>query len=252
MQFKERDMVDGREELRTLHFARFVELHDHNQLGYFTVFDGDFRNYLADFIPYLGPAFDLLFKHVVDGPPVPCERNIEAFIDWSSAHHRESIGFYSAYPALSVKEIRTQAAIDVGGIESSGQSSLTLPLRAKSPTHFAALTQSLTGYLPDLYAALDAIGTVNFFRWVPLDTQALIVVAEYGGKLQELAECFSTHLGPVFDEIFQKVFDCPALPVGNNRSEFTAWITRRNLKTWGLYSAYPSLSVQRIRAMGQA
>jgi hypothetical protein len=32
MQFKERDMVDGREELRTLHFARFVELHDHNQL----------------------------------------------------------------------------------------------------------------------------------------------------------------------------------------------------------------------------
>ena len=47
MQFKEQQMVEAREALRTLHFARFVELRDHNRLAYFTVFDGDFRTYFV-------------------------------------------------------------------------------------------------------------------------------------------------------------------------------------------------------------
>src|SRR6516164_4413695 len=71
--FKERKITEEREAIGSLHFARFVELLDHNHLGYFAVFDGDFRAYLRDFINDIGPVFDSLIKHVVDGPPVPCE-----------------------------------------------------------------------------------------------------------------------------------------------------------------------------------
>jgi hypothetical protein len=247
LQFKEREMVDARESLCTVHFARFVELRDHNQLGYFMVLDGDFRIYFRDFIQYVGPAFDMLFKHVVDGPPLPCERNREAFIDWISAHCREDIGFYTAYPTSPVKEIRARAGIDLGGVDRGEQSPLTLVLPVRSPTHFAALSHSLTQFLPELYSALDTIGTVHFLRFVPLGTHALVLVGEHDGELAKVAEDFQTHLGPIFDEIFQNVIDSPPTPVRENRRAFTEWVIARNLKTWVLYSAYPSLTVQNIR-----
>lgn len=89
--FKKWQISEERETIGTLHFARFVELLDHNQLGYFAVFDRDFRTYVRDFINDIGPVFDALIKHVVDGPPVPCES--DTFIDWSSTHNR--LEFYS-------------------------------------------------------------------------------------------------------------------------------------------------------------
>jgi hypothetical protein len=250
MQFKEEQMVDAREALRTLHFARFVELRDHNRLAYFTVFDGDFRTYFGDFINYSGRAFDALFKHIVDGPPLPCERNREAFLDWSSAHNSESIGFYSAYPTLSVKEIRARAGIEVGGVDLwGGHFPLTLVLQVESPTHFVALSQSLAQLFPKLDVALDTIGTVHFFRFVPLGTHAIALVAEHDGDLAKLTEDSSAHLGPIFDAIFENVIDGPPTPVQENRRAFTDWIIAHNLKTWGLYSAYPTLSVQDVRAL---
>lgn len=247
-QFREREMVDAREKLCALHFARFVELRDQNQIGYFTVFDGDFRIYFGDLIQYIGPVFDSLFKHIVNGPPVPCERNRKAFLTWSSAHHQEGIGFYSAYPTLSVKEIRARRGVDFGGVNLYDQSPLTLVVPVKSPTHFAALSQSLTQFLPELYPALDTIGTVYFFRFVPLGTHALALVGEHDGELAKLAEDFLTHLGPMFDEIFQNAVGTPPTPVRENRRAFTDWVIGHNLKTWGLYSAYP-LTVQNIRVL---
>jgi hypothetical protein len=246
---REREMVDAREALGTLHFARFVELHDHNRLGYFTVFDGDFRTYLGDFLPYFGPTFDALFKHVVDPPPVPCEKNREAFITWCSVHNPESIGFYSAHPTVSVKEIRARSGTEFGRVDAGEQSALTIVLPMKSPTHLAALSRSLNQFLPELYAKLDSIGTVHFFRFVPLGTDALALVGEHDGEFAKLAEDFWTHLGPMFDEIFENAIGAPPTPVRENRAAFTDWFIRHNLKTWGLYSAYPALSVKNVRVL---
>jgi hypothetical protein len=245
----ERGMVDARELLGTLHFARFVELHDHNRLGYFTVVDGDLRAYLGDFLPYIGPVFDALFKHVVDGPPVPSEKNREAFITWCSAHNQESIGFYSAHPTLSVKQIRARSGTEFGRVDAGEQSALTIVLPMKSPAHLAALSRSLNQLLPDLYANLDTIGTVHFFRFVPLGTDALALVGEHDGELAKLAEDFWTHLGPMFDEIFQNAISAPPTPVWENRAAFADWFIGHNLKTWGLYSAYPALSVKNVRVL---
>lgn len=247
--FKVVEIMAARDAIGTSHFARFVKLHDQNYLGYFTAFDGDLRNYFSELINYMGPIFNSLFQRVVDGPPLPCERNRDAFIDWSMAHNLEGIGFYSACPSLTVKEIRARAGIDFGGVDPSGQSPLTLILPVKSPNHFLALSQSLTRFLPQLYSALEMIGTVYFLRFVPLGTHAMVLVAEHDLPPEKLAQDFATHLGPMFDEIFKNVIDGPPTPVQGNTRAFSDWIVAHNLETWGFYSSYPTFTVHEIRAL---
>src|SRR5882762_7503431 len=43
----------------TPHFAQFVPLED-NQIGFFTVYDGSFETYIADFTKNIGEVFDLI------------------------------------------------------------------------------------------------------------------------------------------------------------------------------------------------
>ena len=51
----------------TPHFAQFVPLED-NQIGFFTVYDGSFEKYIADFTKNIGPVFDLIFKFTKNPP----------------------------------------------------------------------------------------------------------------------------------------------------------------------------------------
>ncbi len=88
----------------TPHFAQFVPLED-NQIGFFTVYDGSFDKYIADFTKNIGPVFDLIFKFTKDPPPSPCRKHLQEFIDFAKAANRAPIGFYQAYPGLSVQDI---------------------------------------------------------------------------------------------------------------------------------------------------
>ncbi len=88
----------------TPHFAQFVPL-ENNQVGFFTVYDGSFDKYIADFTKYIGPVFDLIFKFTKDPPPTPCRKYLQEFIDFAAAANRAPIGFYQAYPGLSVQDI---------------------------------------------------------------------------------------------------------------------------------------------------
>src|SRR6266436_3583480 len=63
----------------TPHFAQFVPLED-NQIGFFTVYDGSFDKYIADFTKNIGPIFDLIFKFTKDPPPSPCRKYLQEFI----------------------------------------------------------------------------------------------------------------------------------------------------------------------------
>jgi len=89
----------------TPHFAQFVPLED-SQIGFFTVYDGSFDKYIADFTKNIGPVFDLIFKFTKDPPPSPCRKHLQEFIDFANAANRAPIGFYQAYPGLSVQDIR--------------------------------------------------------------------------------------------------------------------------------------------------
>jgi hypothetical protein len=88
----------------TPHFAQFVPLED-NQIGFFTVYDGSFDKYIADFTKNIGEVFDLIFKFTKDPPPSPCRKHLQEFIDFAAGANRAPIGFYQAYPGLTVQDV---------------------------------------------------------------------------------------------------------------------------------------------------
>jgi len=93
----------------TPHFAQFVPLED-NQIGFFTVYDGTFNDYIADFTKNIGEVFDLIFKFTKSPPPSPCSKHLQEFIDFAAGANRAPIGFYSAYPSLTVQDIHALIA----------------------------------------------------------------------------------------------------------------------------------------------
>src|SRR5712691_414677 len=76
----------GLNNVGTVHFARFVIVGDN--ICMFSVYDGDFTNYIRDFIATIGEVFNEVVKLVEGGEKVnPCEKNVEAFIQW--VHERD-------------------------------------------------------------------------------------------------------------------------------------------------------------------
>jgi hypothetical protein len=93
----------------TPHFAQFVTLED-NQVGFFTVYDGTFDTYIADFTKNIGEVFDLLFKFTKGAPPSPVRKHLQEFVDFAAGANRAPIGFYEAYPGLSVQDVHALIA----------------------------------------------------------------------------------------------------------------------------------------------
>jgi hypothetical protein len=102
----------------TPHFAQFVPLED-RQLGFFTVYDGSFEKYIDDFTRNIGEVFDVLFKFTKGSPPAPCRKHVQEFIEFAAAANRAPIGFYQAYPGLTVQDIKA-LLIDSGAEAVSG------------------------------------------------------------------------------------------------------------------------------------
>ncbi len=78
------EVFSGLDNVGTVHSARFLLIEDN--ICMISVYDGDFSNYIRDFIATIGSVFDALMLVVEDGDQVyPCEQNVEAFIDWVAA-----------------------------------------------------------------------------------------------------------------------------------------------------------------------
>jgi len=90
----------------TVHFARFVFLDNNTKLAVITTFDHDLETYLEDFAAKLGPIFDMLDQHMVDGPPAPVQQHPKEFLAYVQKHNVPTVGFYSAYPTKTVLDIR--------------------------------------------------------------------------------------------------------------------------------------------------
>jgi hypothetical protein len=131
------ELFSGLSNVGTVHFARF-DLVGGN-LCMYSVFDGDFRAYIRDFICVFGSVFDALLGLVADPPPSPSSLHPEEFIDWIHRHDafqiprdltslfpeerkivnlsrdlillldankNVQIGRFSGYPGVSVAQIR--------------------------------------------------------------------------------------------------------------------------------------------------
>lgn len=244
-----RKSIEEVDTVGTVHFARWVNLHDHDQIAFFSVFDGALRQYIEDFAKYMGPTFDLLFKHVVNAPPMPVQKNVDAFFNWIVENNLKVSGFYCAYPTLSVQDIRTSSGVVKGAVNTGKASPLTLVMAAKSPNHLAAASESIAQVWPRFCEAADSVGTLHTARFVPLGTTALAYVSEYNGALEKHAQDLSSRMGPLFDQILENVVDAPPTPVQQNVPAFAKWISAHNIKPWWFYSAYPSISVKDVRAL---
>jgi hypothetical protein len=79
------EIFAGLDNVGTVHFARFLLLRDY--LCMISVYDGDFTNYIRDFIATIGSVFDAVVALVEGGEAItPSAIHIEAFIDWVHAH----------------------------------------------------------------------------------------------------------------------------------------------------------------------
>jgi hypothetical protein len=108
----------GLDNVGTVHFARFVIVGDN--ICMFSVYDGDFTNYIRDFIATIGGVFNAVVGLVEGGEKVmPCERNVDAFIQW--IHERD---LYQV-PDTPTDVLRDQEALN-GDRAESGDDDLTL------------------------------------------------------------------------------------------------------------------------------
>jgi len=81
-----------------------------NHLGFFTIYDGSVEKYIQDFAEKNSVVFDTLFPNLIGAPPTPVAKNAQAFLQWALENSYPPIGFYSAYPGLSVLDIRALMA----------------------------------------------------------------------------------------------------------------------------------------------
>ena len=79
------EIFAGLDNVGTVHFARFLLID--NNICMISVYDGDFSNYIRDFITTIGSVFNDVIS-LVDGAEhlIPTEHNVEEFIDWVHAH----------------------------------------------------------------------------------------------------------------------------------------------------------------------
>jgi hypothetical protein len=134
------EVIAGLNNTGIVHFARFTIVE--GNLCMFSMYDGDFSNYIRDFIYNIGEAFDALLGFIKDPPPLPVEDFPDAFIAWVRQHDslqlperitdlsddvlklprrltlildgnaNTQLFTYRAYPGYSVAQIRN--ALDLG------------------------------------------------------------------------------------------------------------------------------------------
>ncbi len=91
------EVIAGLDNTQIVHFARFTIVDDN--LCMFSFYDGDFSNYIRDFIYNVGSAFDALLAFVEDHPPLPVEQHPDEFIAWVKVHDALQL----EYPASALQ-----------------------------------------------------------------------------------------------------------------------------------------------------
>jgi hypothetical protein len=231
----------------TIHYSRFTVLSE-RALLFLGDFDGEFSALMGDLAKQAGPVFDAVFEHVVDPPATPVADNANAFVEWAAEHLASPVNLYTAYPSVTVKEIKAlaSAAGVTGGTE---QLPFLVVLPIKSRLAFVEVQLLLRARGRGTTKDLNKVGTPHFAQFIPLEDNQIGFFTVYDGQFDTYIADFTKNIGQVFDLLFKFTKGAPPSPCGKHLQEFIDFAACANRTPIGFYKAYPGLSVQDIHAL---
>jgi hypothetical protein len=240
-------IFQAQDAIGTIHSSRFTIL-DEKTLLFLGDFDGELGALMAALAKGAGPVFDAIFSHVEGPPPTPVANNAEAFVEWAADHLLHAATLFSAYPDVTVKEIKAlAAAADVTGTGKELPFLVILPI--KSRVAYAEVGLLLRARSHKTQKDLATVGTPHFAQFVPLGENRIGFFTVYDGSFDQYIADFTKYIGPVFDLVFKFTKDPPPSPCRKHVQEFVDFASGANRTPIGFYEAYPGLSVQDIHAL---
>ncbi|MGB7436974.1 MAG: hypothetical protein WBR26_28110 [Candidatus Acidiferrum sp.] len=231
----------------TIHYSRFTLLSDKTLL-FLGDFDGEFGQLMADLARTAGPVFEAIFHHVDSPPTTPVATNGEAFVEWAAAHLLTAVNLYTAYPDVTVKQIKALAsAADVTGAGELHPFLVVLPMKSKLA--FIEVELILRARGSGTTKDLDKVGTPHFAQFVKLEDHQIGFFTVYDGSFDKYIADFTKNIGPIFDLLFKFTKGAPPSPCRKYLQEFIDFAAGANRTPIGFYQAYPGLSVQDIHAL---
>jgi hypothetical protein len=231
----------------TIHYSRFTILSPKTLL-FLCDFDGDFAELIHSLAVSAGSVFDVIFQHVVAPPPIPVKDHAEAFADWASDNLVHPLNVYTAYPDVTVAQIKAlAAAADITG--GSEQRPFLVILPTKSRLSFASIQLLLRARSRGITKDLDTVGTPHFAQFVPLEDSQIGFFTVYDGSFNDYIADFTKNIGHVFDIIFKFTKDPPPSPCQKHLQEFIDFAAGASRAPIAFYQAYPGLTVQDVHAL---
>jgi hypothetical protein len=240
-------LFQAAETIGTIHYSRFTILSEKTLL-FLGDFDGEFGQLMADLAKAAGPVFDAIFLHVDNSPPTLVANNADAFVEWSAEHLVHPLTVYTAYPDVTVKQVKALAsAADVSGAGELNPFLVILPI--KSRLAFIEVEMLLRVRSRGTQRDLDTVGTPHFAQFVPLENNQIGFFTVYDGSFDKYIADFTKNIGGTFDLIFKFTKNPPPSPCRKHLQEFIDFAAAASRAPIGFYQAYPGLSVQDIHAL---
>jgi hypothetical protein len=231
----------------TIHASRFTIL-DETTLLFLGDFDGEFGPLMTALAKETGPVFDAILQHVGYPPPTPVAANVDAFVEWAAEHLLSAATLFSAYPDVTVKDVKALAT--AAGVTGAGKElPFLVILPIKSRIAYAEVVLLLHARAHKTQKDLATVGTPHFAQFIPLGKNRIWFFTVYDGSFDQYIADFTKYIGPVFDLIFKFVHDPPPSPCRKHLQEFIDFAAGANRDPIGFYEAYPGLSVQDIHAL---
>jgi hypothetical protein len=240
-------LFEAEDAIGTIHYSRFTVLSDKTFL-FLGDFDGEFSQLMAALATHAGPVFDAIFQHVDRPPPTPVADNADAFVEWTAEHLLHPLNVFTAYPDVTVKEIKAlAAAADVTGAGELNPFLVILP--AKSRLAYMEMQLLLRARSRGTQRDLEKVGTPHFAQFVPLEDNQIGFFTVYDGNFDTYIADFTKNIGGTFDLVFKFITKPPPSPCRKFTQEFIDYAAAANRAPIGFYQAYPGLSVQDIHAL---
>jgi hypothetical protein len=231
----------------TIHYSRFTVLSEKTLL-FLGDFDGEFGELMTELGKAAGPVFDAIFEHVDNPPPTPVAEHVDDFVEWTAEHLLTAVNLYTAYPEVTVKQIKALAsAADISGAGELHPFLVILPMKSRLADIEVQLILRARGH--GTTKDLDKVGTPHFAQFVPLEDNQIGFFTVYDGSFEKYIADFTKNIGPVFDLVFKFTKGAPPSPCRKYLQEFIDFAAGANREPIGFYQAYPGLSVQDIHAL---